>query len=55
MSLGVRGILRKTLPVETLLRCLSRVHEGELWFEKSLTDSIMSARRYTLTRRESSS
>jgi DNA-binding NarL/FixJ family response regulator len=52
MSLGVRGILRKTLPVETLLRCLSRVHEGELWFEKSLTDSIMSARRYTLTRRE---
>jgi two-component system response regulator DesR len=52
MSLGVRGILRKTLPVETLLRCLSRVHEGELWFEKTLTDSIMSARRYTLTRRE---
>jgi len=52
MSLGVRGILRKTLSVETLLRCLTRVHEGELWFEKALTDSIMSARRYSLTRRE---
>ena len=52
MSLGVRGILRKTLPVETLLRCLNRVHDGELWFEKTLTDSIMSARRYSLTRRE---
>lgn len=52
MSLGVRGILRKTLPTETLLRCLMRVNEGELWFEKSLTDSIMSARRYSLTRRE---
>ena len=52
MSLGVRGILRKTLPVETLLRCLIRVNEGELWFEKALTDSIMSARRYSLTRRE---
>ena len=52
MSLGVRGILRKTLPTETLLRCLTRVNEGELWFEKSLTDSIMSARRYSLTRRE---
>jgi two-component system nitrate/nitrite response regulator NarL len=52
MSLGVRGILRKTLPTDTLLRCLTRVHEGELWFEKALTDSIMSARRYTLTRRE---
>jgi len=52
MSLGVRGILRKTLPVETLLRCLIRVNEGELWFEKALTDSIMTARRYSLTRRE---
>jgi len=51
-SLGVRGILRKTLPIETLLRCLNRVSEGELWFEKALTDSIMSARRYSLTRRE---
>jgi len=52
MSLGVRGILRKTLPTETLLRCLTRVMDGELWFEKALTDSIMSARRYSLTRRE---
>jgi len=52
MSLGVRGILRKTLPTETLLRCLTRVNDGELWFEKALTDSIMSARRYSLTRRE---
>src|ERR1035438_7071476 len=52
MSLGVRGILRKTLPVETLVRCLMRVNDGELWFEKALTDSLMTARRYTLTRRE---
>jgi len=52
MSLGIRGILRKTLPIETLIRCLTRVHEGELWFEKALTDSIMTARRYSLTRRE---
>ena len=28
MSLGVRGILRRTLPVETLVRCLQRVEEG---------------------------
>jgi len=51
-SLGVRGILRRTLPVETLLRCLICVDQGELWFEKGLTDSIMTARRYSLTRRE---
>jgi len=52
MSLGIRGILRKTLPVETLLRCLSRVREGELWFDKALTDSIIGVRRYSLSRRE---
>lgn len=52
MSLGIRGILRKTLPVETLCRCLNRVNDGELWFEKALTDSLMTARRYSLTRRE---
>jgi two-component system nitrate/nitrite response regulator NarL len=52
MSLGVRGILRRTLPVETLVRCLERVNEGELWFEKALTDAIMTARRFSLTRRE---
>lgn len=52
MSLGIRGILRKTLPTETLVSCLTRVHEGELWFEKALTDSIMTTRRYSLTRRE---
>jgi DNA-binding NarL/FixJ family response regulator len=52
MSLGIRGVLRKCLPVETLIRCLSRVYEGELWFEKALTDSLMTAQRFTLTRRE---
>ena len=52
MSLGVRGILLRTLPAETLVRCITRVNDGELWFEKALTDSIMGARRYTLTRRE---
>jgi DNA-binding NarL/FixJ family response regulator len=52
MSLGIRGVLRKTVPVETLVRCLTRVGDGELWFEKALTDSIMGARRYSLTRRE---
>ena len=29
-----------------------RVNEGELWFEKALTDSIMTAHSYSLTRRE---
>jgi DNA-binding NarL/FixJ family response regulator len=52
MSVGVRGILRRTLSLETLVRCLTRVQEGELWFEKALTDNLMTTRRYSLTRRE---
>ena len=52
MSLGVRGILRKTLPAELQVKCLEKVQAGELWFEKSLTDSFLSARRVSLTRRE---
>src|ERR1051326_1885539 len=45
MGLGVRGILRKTLPTDLLTKCLEKVHEGELWFEKALTDSFLSAKR----------
>lgn len=52
VSLGVRGILRRTLPIETVIRGLTRIAEGELWFEKALTDSLLTARRYSLTRRE---
>jgi len=52
VSLGVRGIASRTLPVETLIHCLTCVDGGELWFEKALTDSILTAQRYSLTRRE---
>jgi DNA-binding NarL/FixJ family response regulator len=52
MSLGVRGILRKTLPAELQVKCLQKVQAGELWFEKALTDSFLTARRVALTRRE---
>jgi DNA-binding NarL/FixJ family response regulator len=52
MALGVRGILRKTLPTELLIKCLQKIHQGELWFEKALTDSFLSAKRVALTQRE---
>jgi DNA-binding NarL/FixJ family response regulator len=52
MGLGVRGILRKTLPTELQVKCLQRVQSGELWFEKGLTDSFLCARRVALTPRE---
>ena len=52
MGLGVRGILRKTLPADLQVKCLQKVHEGELWFEKALTDSFLAAKRVVLSQRE---
>jgi len=53
MGLGIRGILRKTLPTELQVKCLQKVRAGELWFEKALTDLFLSARRVVLSPRES--
>jgi DNA-binding NarL/FixJ family response regulator len=53
MELGVRGVLRKTLTPELLIKCLSKVSEGELWFDKALTASFLSAKMVALTKRES--
>jgi len=53
LTAGVRGVLRKTLPLETHIQCLHRVHSGELWFEKRLTDNFSAAKRVNLTQRES--
>jgi two-component system, NarL family, nitrate/nitrite response regulator NarL len=53
MELGVRGVLRKTLAPELLLKCLAKVSEGELWFDKNLTASFLSAKMVALTKRES--
>jgi len=50
---GVRGILRKTLPEETLLKSLELVAQGGLWFEESLRAGVQAARAITLTKRES--
>ncbi len=53
LTIGIRGVLRKTLSAEAHLRCLHIVHEGELWLEKSLTDGFRDVRRVKLTLRES--
>jgi len=52
MELGVRGILRRTYPAEMVLKCLRKVNEGELWFDKVLTSSFLACRKIRLTRRE---
>jgi DNA-binding NarL/FixJ family response regulator len=49
---GVRGILRKSLPPDMILKCVRRVYEGELWFEKTLTETFLSGRTVRVSRRE---
>ena len=52
MELGVRGILRKSIPVERHLTALRSIHDGELWFERELLQSFFTSKRVVLTRRE---
>lgn len=43
LQLGARGILKKTLPVESLIDCLRSVGRGDVWIEGSLPDPVMGA------------
>lgn len=36
IPLGVRGVVVKTTSTAAVLQCLTRVSEGELWFDRSL-------------------
>ncbi len=53
MRQGVRGILRKSLGGDVIVRCLQRVAAGESWFEEDLTASFSTIRTVRLTQRES--
>lgn len=56
LQLGARGILKKTLPVDSVIECLRSVARGNVWIESSLSDHVMGSldRRSTprLTPRE---
>jgi two-component system, NarL family, nitrate/nitrite response regulator NarL len=41
LQIGARGILKKTLPVESVLECLRSVAQGNVWIESSLSDHVM--------------
>jgi two-component system nitrate/nitrite response regulator NarL len=45
LQLGARGILKKNLPVESLIDCLRSVGQGNVWIENSLPDPIANAER----------
>lgn len=53
MRLGVRGILRKTLGADAIIKCLQKVAQGECWFEEALAASFLKLETVRLTPRES--
>src|ERR1022692_3240059 len=44
LSIGIRGILSKTASVETHIRCLTEIGDGNLWIDQALSNSILGAR-----------
>jgi DNA-binding NarL/FixJ family response regulator len=52
LALGVRGILRKSMPVAQLVECVRKVAGGELWIEKSLCERLICTQKVSLTPRE---
>ena len=52
MECGVRGILRKSLPPDMILKCVRKVYEGEMWFDQTLTQTFLSGRTVKVSRRE---
>lgn len=52
MEFGVRGILRKSLPPDMIPKCVRKVHEGEFWFEKTLTQTFLNGRAVKVSPRE---
>jgi DNA-binding NarL/FixJ family response regulator len=43
LQLGARGILKKTLPIDSLLDCLRSVGQGNVWIESSLPGAGLGA------------
>ena len=41
LQLGARGILKRTLPVESVLECLRAVGRGNVWIESSLSENVV--------------
>ena len=43
LQLGARGILKKTLPVASVVECLRAVGRGDVWIEGTLSDQVVGA------------
>jgi len=52
MELGIRGILKRNCSSELLLKCLRKVSEGEVWFDREITANHLHCHRVPLTPRQ---
>jgi DNA-binding NarL/FixJ family response regulator len=52
LASGVRGVLPKSASVETHVRCMRQVADGEIWIDEALSRSIRGAKQIHLTPRE---
>jgi DNA-binding NarL/FixJ family response regulator len=54
LQIGARGILKKTLPIPTLLECLREVASGQIWMQQSeqVTEFLQRKEASRLTPRE---
>jgi two-component system nitrate/nitrite response regulator NarL len=41
LQIGARGILKKTLPVASILECLRAVGQGNIWIENSISNQVV--------------
>ena len=52
ISVGVRGILRRSLSIELLNEALLKINKGEGWIETELSKRMLETKRVFLTERE---
>jgi DNA-binding NarL/FixJ family response regulator len=52
IGLGIAGILRKQVPIQTLLACIKQVYGGDAFFDAETVSIIRSYKRTSLTARE---
>jgi DNA-binding NarL/FixJ family response regulator len=43
MRLGARGFLTKNCPTDLFLKCIRKVHTGEVWLDGRMTDAVLGA------------
>jgi DNA-binding NarL/FixJ family response regulator len=51
-AMGVRGVVRKEVADQFLVRCLRQVAAGDIWFDRALLNSMLQVREVRLSPRE---